>query len=92
MSERTSTHLALAVSLLAVLVAVFGDLRRDDKDVLERVARLEVKVDFVHETCCSEVAYAGEEGRKELLSLRDQGEEILWSRSKDKSREARARN
>ena len=92
MSEKTSTHLALAISLLAVLVAVFGDLRQDDKDVLERVARLEVKVDFVHETCCSEVKYAGTEGGKELLSLRNEGEEILRLRSEDESSKTGARN
>jgi len=55
MSERTSTHLALAISLLAVMVAVFGDLRQNDEEVLERIAKLEARVDSVHEICCSEV-------------------------------------
>ena len=61
MSERTSTHLALAISLLAVLVAVFGDLRQNDEEVLERIAKLEARVDALHEACCSEVKYAGKE-------------------------------
>ena len=59
MSEKTSTHLALAVSLLAVLVAVFGDLRKDDKQTLERVARLEARIEALHEACCSELKTNG---------------------------------
>jgi hypothetical protein len=61
MSERTSTHLALAISLIAVMAAVFGDLRRNDEEVLERVAKLEARVDALHEACCSEVKYADKE-------------------------------
>ena len=64
MSERTSTHLALAISLLAVMVAVFGDLRKNDEEVLERVARLEARVDSVHEACCSEMNKGGSDDKR----------------------------
>ena len=59
MSERSSTHLALVVSVLAILVAIFAEFRGHDQMTAERLARLETRVDALHESCCEELNYAG---------------------------------
>ena len=63
MSEKAGTHLALVVSVLAILVAIFAEFRGNDRQTLERLARLEAKVEALHETCCGELNYAGKEMR-----------------------------
>ena len=65
MSEKAGTHLALVVSVLAILVAIFAEFRGNDRQTLERLARLEAKVEALHETCCGELNYTnGYKGKK----------------------------
>ena len=46
-------HFAALAAVLAVLVTVFGQLRDKDGDLVERVSRLEARVDSIHEYCCN---------------------------------------
>ena len=46
-------HFAAIAAVLAVLVTVFGQLRDKDGDLVERVSRLEARVDAIHEYCCT---------------------------------------
>jgi len=55
MQQESSNHLAMIISILAVLVAVFGTMRQHDRDSLERISKLEAKVESLHEVCCSEI-------------------------------------
>ena len=48
-------HWVAIIAGIGIFVTLFGTIRQSNKDLTERVAGLEAKLEAMHEVCCSEI-------------------------------------